>query len=94
MTIIQAAAVVAAIVLFLKEKLIPGIWDKLGDIGKFAITILAAAGVTVYKYMTEGLPFNIETIWFFIQVAIAATSGYLALKAAAPNISRSVRNGK
>jgi len=95
LTVTAAAAIAVAIVQFIKGKIIPTIWDKLGDAGKFAVTVLASAGVTLYKYIfLEGLPLNFSAILFCGEVIIAATVGYEVLKGVAPTLSRTITNHK
>jgi len=92
LTVAAAALIAVAIVQFIKGKVIPAIWDKLGDAGKFAVTVLASAGVTLYKYIfLESLPLNFGAIAFCVEVVIAATVGYEVLKGVAPTLSRSVK---
>jgi hypothetical protein len=88
MNVAEAAVIVAGIVTFIKMKILPALWDKLGDAGKFVLSILTSVGVVVYKYLTEGLAFNVGTIWFLVEVVIAVTSGYIAAKSILPGLSR------
>jgi hypothetical protein len=90
LTVAAAAAVVIVIVQFVKEKIIPGLWDKFGDLAKFVVSVLASVGVTLYKYLIlEHLPINFGTLTFCIEVVIAATIGYSVAKGIAPTLSRS-----
>src|SRR4030043_1680087 len=92
LTVAAAALIAVAIVQFIKGKVIPGIWDKLGDAGKFVVAVLASAGVTLYKYIfLESLPLNFGALTFCVEVVIAATVGYEVLKGVAPTLSRSVK---
>lgn len=90
LSVAAAVAIVIVIVQFVKEKIIPGLWDKLGDLAKFVVSVLASVGVTVYKYLIlEHLAVNFGTLTFCIEVIIGATIGYSVLKGIAPTLSRS-----
>ena len=93
LTVAAAAAIAVAVVQFVKDKVIPGIWDKLGDLGKLVVAILASAGVTLYKYIfLEHIPLNFGAITFCAEVIVAATVGYAVLKGVAPTLSRENSN--
>lgn len=91
LTVAAAIAIAIAIVQFIKEKLIPSIWDKLGDAGKFIVAVLASLGVTLYKYLIlEHLALNLSALIFCVEVVIGATVGYQVLKGVAPTLSRTI----
>ena len=93
LTIAAAIAITIAVVQFVKEKLIPTLWDKLGDVGKFVTSVLAAAGVTLYKYLIrDNLPLNLTAVSFLVQVFIGAWFGYEVLKGVVPALSRENKN--
>ena len=92
-TVAVAIGITIAVVQFVKEKLIPTLWDKLGDAGKFVVTVLAAAGVTLYKYLLrDNLPLNVAAVSFLVQVFIGAWFGYEVLKGVVPALSRGNKN--
>lgn len=78
MTEVAAIAIVMGIVQFLK-KLAPTVIQ--GPIG-VALVVVFSAGVTGYKYIAEGLPFNFGAITFLVAVIIGAMSAYSLIKVA------------
>lgn len=95
LTVAAAAAIVLVIVQFVKEKIIPGLWDKFGDMAKLVTSVLASVGVTLYKYLIlESLPINFGALTFCINVVILATVGYSVAKGIAPTLSRTAANKK
>jgi len=79
MTVIAAVAVVMAVVQFAKKAL-PTVIQGAFAVG---IVVVASAGVTVYKYIAEGLPFTFAAVTFLIQVVVGAMGAYGLVKAAA-----------
>ena len=78
MTTVVAIGIVMAIVQFFK-KLAPGIVQ-----GTVAVILvfLASFGVTVYKFVSEGNPFNLAAITFLVSVIVGALSAYSLLQVA------------
>lgn len=81
MTTVAAIAVVMAIVQFLK-KAFPQIIQ--GSVA-VVLVILASAGVTVYKFLSEGTPFTFAAITFLVTVIVGAMSAYGLIKVAGGN---------
>lgn len=81
MTTVAGIAVVMAIVQFFK-KLLPQF-----VVGATAIVlvVVASAGVTIYKFVSEGVPLGISTITFFVEVIVGALSAYSLIKVAGGN---------
>jgi len=79
MTVAAAVGIVLAIVQFTKAKLLPSIIQ-----GPVAVvfTVLVSVGVTLYKYVAEGLPINFGAIMFCIQVIVGAMGAYGLVKVA------------
>jgi hypothetical protein len=82
MTTISAIAIVMAIVQFVKKAL-----PKLNITGPVAIalTVVASICVTVYKYISEGLPLTFAAIVFCVEVIVGANGAYNLIKVAAPS---------
>lgn len=72
MTIVQAVAIVMAVVQFLK-KLLPTI---VKDLVATILTILVSVAVVIFKYVSEGLPLDFGTITFLISVIVGAMGAY------------------
>jgi hypothetical protein len=78
MSTVQAVAIVMAIVQFAK-KLFPTI---VKDVVATVLAVVCSVGVTAYKYLSEGLPFDFSAIMFAVQVIIGATAAYGLIKVA------------
>lgn len=77
MTIAAAVAFVVTAVQFVK-KVFPFISGKIA----IGLVVLASAAVSLYKFLSEGLPLGLDTILFFIQVVIGALGAYSLVKVA------------
>jgi len=76
MTILEAAAIVAVIVTFIKSKLFKeGQWALLSPAIQFAISVLACVAVTIYRGINAG-GLNLASLWFLVELVIAVTGGY------------------
>lgn len=80
MTVAAAIAIVVAVVQFVKTKLLPTVIQ-----GAVAVvfTVIVSVGVTLYKYVAEGLPIDFGAITFCIQVVVGAMGAYGLVKVAA-----------
>lgn len=78
MTQVHAIAIVMAVVQFAK-KLLPTI---IKDVVAMVLTALVAVAVTVFKYVSEGLPINFGAITFLVEVIVGAMSAYSLLTVA------------
>ena len=83
MTIPTAVATVMAIVQFAK-KLFPKIVQ--GPVA-IVLVILSSIGVTLYKYVTEGLPITFDAFVFCVEVIIASLSAYSLIKVAGGTVT-------
>jgi len=81
MSVIQAIAVVMAVVQFIKKPF-PLIVE--GMVAK-VLVILASVAVTLYKFISEGLPLSFAAITFAVEVIIGALSAYSLIKVAGGN---------
>ena len=81
MSTVSAIAIVMAIVQFFK-KLFP-IFIQ-GTVAR-VLVILASIGVTLYKFLNEGLPLTFAAISFAVTVIIGALSAYSLVQVAGGN---------
>lgn len=79
MTVASAIAIVVAVVQFVKTKLFPTAIE-----GAVAVvfTVAVSVGVTLYKYVAEGIPINFGAITFAVQVVVGAMGAYGLVKVA------------
>lgn len=75
---VQAIAVVMAVVQFLK-KWLPNVIQ--GAVAT-TLTLVMSLAVTLFKFLSEGLPLNAGAIAFFFEVVVGAMGGYGLLKVA------------
>lgn len=78
MTTVAAIALVVGAVQFLK-KLAPDFVQ--GTVAQ-VLVIIASVGVTLYKYLSEGLPLTIAAIAFLVAVYAGAIASYSLIKVA------------
>ena len=76
MTTVSAIAIVMAVVQFFK-KLLP---QFVQGTAARVLVVLASVGVTLYKYINEGLPLTFAAISFAVTVIVGALSAYSLLK--------------
>ena len=81
MNTVEAIAIVMAIVQFFK-KLLPNVVQ--GTAAR-VLVILASVGVTLYKFLNEGLPLTFVAITFAVSVIIGALSAYSLVQVAGGN---------
>jgi len=81
MTTVSAIAIVMAVVQFFK-KLLPNVVQ--GTAAR-VLVILASVGVTLYKFLNEGLPLTFAAITFAVSVIIGALSAYSLVQVAGGN---------
>jgi len=81
MTTVSAIAIVMAVVQFFK-KLLPSLVQ--GTAAR-VLVILASIGVTLYKFLNEGLPLTFAAISFAVTVIIGALSAYSLVQVAGGN---------
>jgi uncharacterized membrane protein YfcA len=81
MSTVSAIAIVMAIVQFFK-KLLPNVVQ--GTAAR-VLVILASIGVTLYKFLNEGLPLTFAAISFAVTVIIGALSAYSLVQVAGGN---------
>jgi uncharacterized membrane protein YfcA len=81
MSTVSAIAIVMAIVQFFK-KLLPNVVQ--GTAAR-VLVILASIGVTLYKFLNEGLPLTFAAISFAVTVIIGALSAYSLVQIAGGN---------
>ena len=81
MTTVSAIAIVMAIVQFFK-KLLPSLIQ--GTAAR-VLVILASIGVTLYKFLNEGLPLTFAAITFAVTVIVGALSAYSLVQVAGGN---------
>jgi len=81
MTQIAAIALVMGIVQFFK-KLLP---NFIQGTAARVLVILASIGVTLYKFLNEGLPLTFAAISFAVTVIIGALSAYSLVQVAGGN---------
>jgi len=72
MTQVQAIAIVMAVVQFLK-KWLPNV---IKDVVATVLTIAMSVAVTLFKFLSEGLPLNFGAITFLLEVIIGAMGAY------------------
>ena len=81
MSTVESIAIVMAIVQFFK-KLLPNVVQ--GTAAR-VLVILASVGVTLYKFLNEGLPLTFAAITFAVTVIIGALSAYSLVQVAGGN---------
>jgi len=81
MSTVEGIAVVMAVVQFFK-KLLPNVVQ--GTAAR-ALVILVSIGVTLYKFLNEGLPLTFVAITFAVSVIIGALSAYSLVQVAGGN---------
>ena len=81
MSTVESIAIVMAIVQFFK-KLLPNVVQ--GTAAR-VLVILASVGVTLYKFLNEGLPLTFAAITFAVSVIIGALSAYSLVQVAGGN---------
>ena len=81
MSTVSAIAIVMAIVQFFK-KLLPNVVQ---GIAARVLVILASIGVTLYKFLNEGLPLTFAAISFAVTVIIGALSASSLVQVAGGN---------
>ena len=81
MSTVESIAIVIAIVQFFK-KLLPNVVQ--GTAAR-VLVILASVGVTLYKFLNEGLPLTFAAITFAVTVIIGALSAYSLVQVAGGN---------
>lgn len=72
MTQVQAIAIVMAAVQFAK-KWLPNV---VKDVVATVLTVLVAVAVTLFKFLSEGLPLTFGAITFLMEVIIGAMGAY------------------
>lgn len=80
MTVPIAIGIVMAGVQFVKK-----IFPAIAGVAAVILVVVFSAGVTVYKYINEGIPLNFSAIVFFAEVVIGAMGAYGLIKTAAGN---------
>ena len=75
---VQAIAIVMAVVQFLKKWLPTIIQGAIAT----TLTIVMSVAVTLFEFISEGLPLNAGAIAFFFEVVVGAMGGYGLLKVA------------
>jgi len=76
MSTVTAIAIVMGIVQFAK-KFLPTI---IKDVVATVLVVVCAIGVTAYKYLAEGLPFDFSAITFLVSVIVGAMASYGLIK--------------
>lgn len=78
MSTVTAIAIVMAIIQFCK-KLLPTLVE--GTVA-MVLVVIASVGVTLYKFIAEGLPITLAALTFLIAVIVGAMSAYSLIKVA------------
>lgn len=78
MTTAAAIVIVMAIVQFFK-KLLPLFLQGTAAV---VLVVLSSVGVTLYKFLSEGIPFGLDAITFLISVIVGSLSAYSLIKLA------------
>jgi hypothetical protein len=76
MDVATLAASAVVIIQFIKTKILAAVWDKLGSVVQYGISVLVCAGVVIYHALALSIPFNFNLLWLFIEVVTIATGGY------------------
>lgn len=77
MTIAIAVAWVMAAVQFVKK-----VFPALAGAAAIVAVVVGSAGITLYKYVGEGLAIDLSAVIFFVQVVIGAIGAYSLIKVA------------